>query len=286
MNPQKSVCLLEVLQGGTDFLQKNRIEQPRLHVEYLLAHVLGIPRLELYLQFDRFLEERELAPLRLYLRERSKGVPLQHLLGSVDFFGRNFLSDARALIPRPETEELIERALTYKKTKRILDVGTGSGVIAITLGLENPEAEIDAIDLSSQALDLAEKNAQRHEVTRIRWHCGNLLEPLEKIKSIRPFDLIIANLPYIPHNDIRSLAREIAFDPIMALDGGESGLDLINELISQSPKFLQPGGHLLLEIGKNQEQEVMQALREHHYQEICVLPDHQGVLRFIEAVQP
>jgi len=286
MNPQKSVRLLEVLQGGTDFLKKNSIEQPRLHVEYLLAHVLGIPRLELYLQFDRVLEERELAPLRLYLRKRSQGVPLQHLLGSVDFFGRNFLSDARALIPRPETEELVERALTHKNIKHVLDVGTGSGVIAITLGLENPEAEIEAIDLSLQALELAQENAVRHQVTRIRWHCGHLLQPLEQAESMMPFDLIIANLPYIPRNEITSLAREIAFDPIMALDGGESGLDLIDGLITQAHKFLKPGGFLLLEVGKNQEQEVMQALREHHYQEICALPDRQGVLRFIEAVGP
>lgn len=286
MTTPTSVTLLEVLQGGADFLKKNQVEQSRLNVEHLLAHVLGIPRLELYLQFDRLLHEKELFPLREYLRKRSKGIPLQHLLGTVDFFGRIFLSDPRALIPRPETEQLVERALTYKNKERILDVGTGSGVIAITIALENKKAVVEAIDLSEEALTLAQENAQRHHITNITWHQGNLLEPLSKQGSPPTFDLIVANLPYIPKEEILTLSREIAHDPMMALDGGGDGLDLIMRLIKEAPAYLKPEGYLLLEIGKNQECEVMQRLQESGYQSIHAIADYQGVLRFIEAVQP
>lgn len=285
MNPKKSVSLLHALQGGTDFLKKHHVEQARLNVEHLLAHVLGIPRLELYLQFDRLLDEQELAPLRIYLRERSKGIPLQHLLGSVDFFGRSFVSDARALIPRPETEQLVERALTYKNQERILDVGTGSGVIAITLALENKKADVEAVDLSREALELAQENAQRHAVTRITWHHGHLLEPFAHKKESSMFDLIVANLPYISRQEIPSLATEIGFEPIMALDGGLDGLDLIKQLIEEAWEYLKPGGYLLLEIGKNQESEVMHSLEQYPYQEMKALLDYQGVFRFVEAVR-
>jgi release factor glutamine methyltransferase len=285
MTAPKSVSLLEVLQGGADFLKKNHVEQPRLHVEHLLAHVLGIPRLELYLQFDRLLSEKELAPLREYLRKRSKGIPLQHLLGTVDFFGRTFSCDLRALIPRPETEQLVERALTYKNRERILDVGTGSGVIAITLALENKNTHLEAIDLSPEALALAQENAQRHDLSNIIWHQGNLLEPLSQKKSPPLFDLIVANLPYIPKEEIPTLSREISHDPVMALDGGSDGLDLIKCLIEEVPAYLKSEGYLLLEIGKNQEEEVIHILKKYDYHDIVALPDYQGVLRFVEAVR-
>ncbi|MFZ4116799.1 MAG: peptide chain release factor N(5)-glutamine methyltransferase [Chthoniobacterales bacterium] len=285
MSSQKSVALLEVLQGGAGFLNKHHVEQPRLNVEHLLAHVLGIPRLELYLQFDRLLEEKELAPLRELLHKRSKGIPLQHLLGTVDFCGRIFLCDTRALIPRPETEQFVERALAHHGCEHILDVGTGSGIIAITIALERKHAHVEAIDLSLEALELAQENARRHEASNITWHHGNLLEPLAKKESTTPFDLIVANLPYIPREEIPTLTREISYDPIMALDGGTDGLDLIKRLIQDAVTQLKPGGYLLLEIGKNQENEVMNCLKQHGYDDILALHDYQGVLRFVEAVR-
>lgn len=273
-----SISLLEVLQGGTSFLKKHSIEQARLNVELLLAHVLNIRRLELYLQFDRMLSEAERAPLRELLRRRSKGVPLQHLLETTEFFGRTFHIDSRALIPRPETEQLVERVLVHDKTSRFLDVGTGSGVIAITIALEKPTASIDAIDLSPDALALAQKNAALHNVTHIQWHQGNLLQ--DQTKS---WDSIIANLPYIETEEISTLSREVQHDPIMALDGGKSGLVLIQNLIEQAPQHLERGGKLFLEIGKDQEKEVIKLLEINGYSEILALPDYQGIIRFVEG---
>lgn len=273
-----SISLLEVLQGGTAFLKKQDVEQPRLNMELLLAHVLKVPRLELYLQFERVLSEAEREPLRKLLRERGRGVPLQHLLGTVEFFGRTFRSDHRGLIPRPETEQLVERVLTHQKTSHIVDIGTGSGIIAITLALEKPEAEIDAIDLSSEALSLAQENAALHAVTRIEWHHGNLLQDKSK-----KWDLIVANLPYIAPEEIPTLSREVQFDPIMALDGGKNGLILIQKLIEQAPENLFEEGILLLEIGKGQEKEVIRLLEMNNYCDILALPDYQGVIRLIEG---
>lgn len=272
------MSLLEVLQGGTAFLKKQNIDHPRLNMELLLAHVLKTPRLELYLQFDRMLSEAQREPLRELLRERGKGIPLQHLLGTAEFFGRTFYSDPRGLIPRPETEQLVERALTHQEASHLLDVGTGSGVIAVTLALEKPTACIDAIDLSLEALTLAQKNAAHHGITQIQWHHGNLLQDQTKT-----WDLIVANLPYIETEEIETLSREVQFDPIMALDGGTEGLMLIQSLIEQAPKHLSAGGYLLLEIGKDQEKKIVKLLEINGYSEILALPDYQGVLRFVEA---
>lgn len=273
-----SISLLEVLQAGTNFLKKHGIDQARLNVELLVAHVLKIPRLELYLQFERILSESERAPLRELLRERAKGIPLQHVLGTAEFFGRIFYSDNRGLIPRPETEQLVERVLQHQSANNLLDVGTGSGVIAITLALEKPTAQVDAIDLSLQALSLAQENAALHGVENIVWHHGDLLTGQTK-----KWDLIVANLPYIAGEEISTLSREVQHDPIMALDGGPTGIVFIKKLIEQAPAHLARQGILLLEIGKNQEREIIDILETSGYSDIVALPDYQGVLRFIEA---
>ena len=278
------MSLLEVLQGAAEFLDRQGVEQPRLNAEHLLAHVLRVKRLELYLQFDRPLGEKERAPLRDLVRKRGKGVPLQHLLETVEFCGRTFRCDARALIPRPETEQLVERAMRYKTSsshpRSILDVATGSGIIALTLALEYPEAKITATDISKEALSLARENALLLGVTSVQFFEADLLPPLQEDGR---FNLIIANLPYITSAEIPTLSREVQFDPALALDGGGEGLDLIHRLIPLATTRLVPGGHLLLEIGKDQDRQVIECLARHNFSDILALPDYQGVLRFIEA---
>src|SRR6478609_7076289 len=195
------MTVLEVLQSTTDYFKRRAIESPRLNAELLLAQVLGQKRIELYLEFERVLAEPELAPLRDLVKRRGQGEPLQHLLGTVEFCGRTFRCDKRALVPRPETEELVELLISHFKSEirysRMIDVGTGSGVIALTLAAEFPKAEIVGADISEDALMLARENAERLGlVDRIRFLRSNLLE------HVQPhFDVIVANLPYVSTED-------------------------------------------------------------------------------------
>jgi len=277
------MSLLEVLKGASEFLGKQGVEQPRLNAEHLLAHVMGLKRMDLYLQFDRPLGEKERAPLRDYVRQRGAGIPLQHLLGTVEFCGRTFKSDARALIPRPETEQLVVRALTYKNLTNVLDVATGSGVIPLSIAMESKEAKVTATDISPEALTLARENAELLQVDRITFLEADLIPP--QLSPNGPFDLITSNLPYIPSGEIAGLSREVRHDPLLALDGGADGLDLINRLAPLAFGHLAPGGHLLLEIGINQSEQVIACLSGHNYRDIIALSDYQGIPRFIEAVK-
>ena len=275
----ETVPLLEVLRGTERYLADRGVENPRLNAEHLLAHALGLKRMELYLQFDRPLTESERAPLRDLVKRRGAREPLQHVLGTAEFHGRTFACDKRALVPRPETEQLVELALEVAKDKpaaTILDIGTGSGVIALTIALELPSATLHATDLSPDALALAAENATRHALTdRIVFHQADLLPPDDA-----RFDLIIANLPYIPAEETASLSPEVRHDPASALDGGADGLDLIRRLIDTAPDRLAPGGALLLEIGLGQADAVNTLLSARKFRDISVRPDYQNIPRF------
>ena len=275
----ETVPLLEVLRGTERYLADRGVENPRLNAEHLLAHALGLKRMELYLQFDRPLTESERAPLRDLVKRRGAREPLQHVLGTAEFHGRTFACDKRALVPRSETEQLVELALEMAKDKpaaTILDIGTGSGVIALTIALELPSATLHATDLSPDALALAAENAARHALTdRIVFHQADLLPPDDA-----RFDLIIANLPYIPAEEIASLSPEVRHDPASALDGGADGLDLIRRLIETAPDRLAPGGALLLEIGLGQADAVNTLLSARKFRDISVRPDYQNIPRF------
>ena len=273
------MTVLEVLQSTTAYFKKRDIESPRLNAEHLLAHVLKRKRIELYLEFERPLEEAELAPLRDLVRRRGQGEPLQHLLGTVEFAGRVFLCDKRALVPRPETEQLVEllKSQIPKAKVRILDVGTGSGVIALSLAAEFPEAEVLGTDISDDALVLARENAARLELQdRVRFAKGNMLEGVAD-----SFDLIVANLPYVPMADRPTLSREVLHDPEAAVFGGARGDELIRELISAAPDRLNPGGLLALEVGIGQADDLVKLLAEKNYHDIAAIRDYGGVTRFL-----
>ncbi len=276
------MTVLEVLQATTSYFNKRNIESPRLNAEHLLAHVLGRKRLELYLDFERQLTEKELAPLRDLVRRRSEGEPLQHLLGTAEFCGLTFLSDKRAMVPRPETEQLVE-LITDCGLRiadwRVVDVGTGSGVIALSLATKFPEMQIVAVDISDDALALAQENAARLNLSdNVRFLKSRLLENVEGT-----FDLIVANLPYISRQERGILSPEVLHDPEVALFAGERGDELVRELIAQAPSRLQPGGMLALEIGLSQSEALLSALAEKNYRDICSKKDYNGVKRFLFA---
>jgi release factor glutamine methyltransferase len=277
----KTKSLLEVLQSTTAYFTRHEIENPRLNAEQLLAHTLRLSRMDLYLEFERNLAENELRPLRDLVKRRGQGEPLQHLLGTVEFCGQTFAIDKRAMVPRPETEELVEllQSTIENRKSKIIDVGTGSGVIALSLAAEFPEAETYGVDISEDALSLARENAAQLRLSeRVRFQKSDLLENLSE-----RFDLIVANLPYISMQDRHLLAREVLHDPEVALFGGPSGDELVRKLIEQAPAHLEPGGLLALEIGLGQAEGLSDFLRQKNYHDIELKRDYSGISRFLLA---
>ncbi len=274
--------VIEVIQATTAYFQKSGVESARLNIEHLLAHVLGKKRMQLYLEFDRPLSDEELTPLRGLVKRRAQGEPLQHLLGTVEFCGRIFSCDSRALVPRPETEQLCELVIAEFQKKgnfprRVLDVGTGSGVIALTLAATWPDAAVEAVDISADALALAQENGSRLGLSeRLRLREGDLFSGTEG-----EFDLIVANLPYIDAGVISTLAREVQRDPLGALDGGERGMRVFERFIPEATKHLR--GSLALEIGHDQTDELQALLSANNFQDIRVVSDYQGRHRFVFA---
>ena len=275
------MTVLEVLQATTAYFKKHDLESPRLNAEHLLAHVLGRKRIELYLEFERELAEAELAPLRELVKRRAQGEPLQHLLGTVEFCGLTFLCDKRAMIPRPETEQLVEvlKSKIRNPKSEIMDVGTGSGVIALCLAAEFPGAQILAVDISNDALALAQENAARLNLAeRVRFLKSNLLENVEGV-----FDVIVANLPYVSTQERHTLSREVLHDPEVAVFASTRGDELVRELIAQAPSRLRPGGMLALEIGMGQSEALLSTLAKKNYRDISSKTDYSGVTRFLFA---
>jgi release factor glutamine methyltransferase len=255
-------------------------------MQWLVAKQLGCSRIALYTQFDRPLSEEELAPLRDLLKRRGEYEPLQHLLGTVEFAGHEFHCDERALVPRPETEELVEHLCTQLREappNRILDVGTGSGVIGLSLfkffaGLAaGCSKEVVMSDLSPAALALARENADLLGADPILVE-SDLFEAIEG-----RFDLIVANLPYIGEGERGHLAKEVLYDPPSALFAGADGLDLLRCLIPGALTHLNPGGTLALEIGFDQEPAVSELLRSAGYGQIVMKNDLAGNPRFAFA---
>lgn len=255
------MTVLEGIQRSADFLAKKGVESPRLQVELLLAHVLKMPRMKLYLNFERPLNSEETDSLRQMIVRRGNREPLQHIVGSTSFCGLEIAVNRNVLVPRPETELLAERAWTFLATinapPTVLDLCTGSGCLAIAIAAHSPTAKIYATDISPAALECARDNATKN-------NCGNRIEFLESdafaaIPVDLQFDVIVSNPPYIPSAEIETLDPEVRdFDPRLALDGGGDGLEFYRRLAADAGRFLKPDGRLMLEFGDGQ----ADALRE------------------------
>lgn len=261
-----------VLTWTTQHLEKRNIDAPRLTAEILIGHVLSMSRVRLYIDLDRPLNKEELGKIRALIERRLAHEPTQYLVGVKEFYGRPFTVDPRVLIPRPETELLVERVLSgFAKdaAPRIVDVCTGSGCIATTIALERPGATVVATDLSSDACAVARGNVEKLGA-KVEVLQGDLLEP---VRQRDPFDVIVSNPPYIASGEIAGLMTEVRKEPRLALDGGEDGLLLIRRLIEDGRSCLKPGGLLAMEIGETQGAAVRELLTAAGYAEVAIEKD-------------
>jgi release factor glutamine methyltransferase len=254
-----------LLAWTTDFLRRKGAESPRLDAEVLLAHALRTERVKLYTGFETEVDEATRAAFRELVRRRAEGTPVAYLVGRKEFFSLPLEVSPAVLIPRPDTETLVVEFLALAQGQEYplaVDVGTGSGAIALACLSRHKTARFLAIDLSAEALEIARRNAAKHALTeRIAFHEGDLLEP---VASQAPFFAIVSNPPYIPSGDIPGLEVGVRdHEPHLALDGGPDGLAVVTRLIDQAVPLLQSGGHLLLEIGTAQEQPVRSLLGAH-----------------------
>lgn len=286
--------VVEILRLSTGYLAAHRSDTPRLDAELLAAHSLGLRRIDLYLQHDRPLGEDELVPLRALLRRRGAGEPVAYLVGVREFYGRPFRVTPAVLIPRPETETLVERVLRWARPVagpegaglRLADAGTGSGCIACTLAAELPGALVSAGDVSAEAVAVARENAARLGVAgRVEVGQGSWDEPLA---ARAPFDALVSNPPYVTTAEMDGLMREVReHEPRLALEAGPDGLDAYRDLLRRCLPLLRPGGHLALEIDPRRRDAVVDLIRAGRPQtEVVVTDDLAGQPRVVEACLP
>lgn len=279
------MTVLEVIQRSAEFLQQKGVESPRLQIELMLAQVLRLPRLKLYMNFDRTLKDEEVNRLREMVRRRATREPLQHILGTTSFCGLEMKCAPAALVPRPETELLAERAWAFLKgagTANALDFGTGTGCIAIALAANAPEAMVHALDISADALALAKQNAEMNGVAgRVLFFQG---DGFSAIPDGSRFRLIVSNPPYIASDEIPTLQPEVRdFDPRLALEGGNDGLDYYRRIAQQAPQFLEPRGKTMLEFGDGQSEAVKKIFEEQNWVVEEIVPDYSSRPRILIA---
>lgn len=291
--PDKIWRVVDLLHWTTEYFQQHDIPNPRLDAEVLLGHLLEKTRLELYLYFEMPVFQEHLTPFRELIKKRIEHTPVSYLTNQKEFMSLDFYVDERVLIPRPETEQLVETILTTKTEsfQRLLELGTGSGVIATSLALQQPEWEIVATDISEPALAVAQKNAETHACReQINFLSGDLFEPIEAINTDENtrFDWIVCNPPYIKNTERDTLSPDVQnYEPEIALFAGDDGLAVIRRLIAEAPKYLVPGGKLIFEIGETQTDSVRALIdTESAYCAYELLKDYAEKERIVLASVP
>jgi len=268
-------------------LQAKGVDSPRLQIELMLGHVLKVPRLKLYLNFERVLGDDEVNRLREMVKRRAAREPLQHILGSTSFCGFEIQCSPAALVPRPETELLAERAWQFLSTlnpqpSTALDLGTGTGCVAIAIAAHVSAAKIEAVDVSLEALALARANAAAHGLAdRIVFYEG---DAFAAVPTGARYDLIVSNPPYIAREEIETLPPEVRqFDPRLALDGGADGLDFYRRLAAEAAPFLKPAGKMMLEFGDGQAEHVKKIFADQNWIVEAIVADYSAQPRILIA---
>ncbi len=249
-----------LLEWTTGFFTKKEVDSPRLSAELLLSHVLKQPRIKIYTDYERVLGEHDLSAFRSLVKRAAEHEPIAYLTGKAHFFSLEFDVSPGVLIPRPDTETLVESAISYARSvpglevPRVLDLCTGSGCIAAAMAKSLPTAVVLAIDKSERAVAVARKNMESLGLAgRVTVECGDLFAPLAEVVDAQPFDLIVANPPYIPSNQIAGLDRTVKdYEPVEALDGGLDGLTLHRRILHEGLDRLTPAGRVYLEIAFDQ----------------------------------
>jgi release factor glutamine methyltransferase len=288
--PEESWTVLKLLQWTTDYFLRNNVPEPRTSAEVLLAHVLAEDRLFLYLNYDRPMETSELAAYRACIKRRLGGEPNQYITGLQEFWSLPLRVSPDVLIPRPETEVLVEAVLEFldkaDPNVDILDLGTGSGAIAIALARELPAARIVAADLSMAALRLAQENANSNQVDeRIFFVRADMFAAIPG--GSQKFKVVVTNPPYISHAEMSELPQEIRdFEPHHALEGGPDGLTAIRHIIAEAPTVLSLAGALFMEMGADQAENVTALVKDsQHYKNFHIIKDYSGLYRVLVAVK-
>lgn len=281
--------ILKILQWTTGFLSEKGSESARLDAELLLSHVLDLERIHLYTQFDRPLLPEELDAYRALIKRRAAGEPIAYILGSRPFWTLDLLTTPAVLIPRPDTETLVRAVLDRipeDSTAKLVDIGTGTGAIALSIASERPNLKVAATDLSADALAIARKNALHNELAdRVEFFGGDLLDALPG-NWANP-DIIVSNPPYIAEEERSLMTRSVLdFEPHQALFAGPEGLDIIRRLIPAAFAALPPGGHLLLEIGFRQGPALQQLLQDQGFESIEIIKDYGNQDRVAAAQKP
>jgi release factor glutamine methyltransferase len=280
--------IIDLITIASDHMKNKGFKNPRLEVERLLGCVLGLSRLELYMDFERPVSSEEHSRFRDLYKRRLSHEPLQHLIGTTGFREITVKTDRRALVPRSETELLVEIALGFLEkllAPRVADIGTGTGVIALSIAYELPESRVVAVDISDEALALAAENTRNLGLEdRVTLVTGNMLEALEGLDL---FDAVLSNPPYVRRGIIRKLQPEVKdYDPVIALDGGNDGLDFLKAIAGGAHRFLKPSGLLLLEFGDNQASAIREVISDTGcYSGIDIIRDLTGRERIAKAVR-
>lgn len=289
---KKTWIIKDLLPVSIDFLKEKNIESPRLCAEILLAHQLNTDRLKLYLEYDQPVGEKDLSQYRSMIKRLIDGEPVQYITGIQEFWSMDFIVNSSVLIPRPETEILVEQALRIYNEEyaeknpviSILDIGTGSGAIATAIASELEKAKISAVDISAKAMNTAKLNAAKHGMeNRISFYEGDLFAPFKS--DHQTFDIILSNPPYVAKKDYESLPRKIKdFEPGLALESGEDGLSHIREILEKTPEFLNPGGWIMLEMDPGQTDSAIQIITENNeYATGQVIKDYSNKDRVVIA---
>jgi release factor glutamine methyltransferase len=278
------ITVLESINLSTQYLNEKGIESARTNAELLLANIIGCKRLELYLSFDRPLSETELQKYREHIKRRGSFEPLQYITGEVEFYGLELKVNPSVLIPRPETELLVENILNqFPKEKKliILDIGCGSGNIAIALASNLPTAKIVSTDVSAEALKVAEENSKGHNVSgRIKFVKHNILK--NDLNNFPLFDIVVSNPPYVSKESFSSLQREIKdFEPGVAVTDDSDGCTFFRTIAEKARAKLKEDGKLFFEVAQGQSEEVMHIMTKNNYKNIGVIKDYQNIDRVI-----